>query len=87
MSSNEELSLSFYKCGMDVWSYKLEDKTYYLHVEDTSCPDCFKNLLNSYYVLMLQIQLKRNVTNAMSHLLLMVHYGIMFGYHTRRFSN
>ena len=50
MSSNEELSLFFYKCGMDVWSYKLEDKTYYLHVEDTSCSVCFKHLLNSYNV-------------------------------------
>ena len=36
-------------------------------------------------MLMLQIEFKRNVTNAMPHLLLMVHYGIMFGYHTRGF--
>ena len=28
-------------------------------------------------MLMLQIEFKRNVTNAMPHLLLMVHYGIM----------
>ena len=36
-------------------------------------------------MLMLQIEFKRNVTNAIPHLLLMVHYGIMFGYHTRGF--
>ena len=42
MSSNEELSLPFYKSGMDLWSCKLGDETYYLHVEDMSCPVCFK---------------------------------------------
>ena len=50
MSSNEKPSVSFYKCGMDVWSCKLGDKTYYVHGEDTSCPVCFKNFLNSYNV-------------------------------------
>ena len=50
MSSNEEPSVSFYKCGMDLWSCKLGDETYYLHVEDMSCPVCFKNLLNRYNV-------------------------------------
>ena len=48
MSSNEKPSVSFYKCGMDVWSCKLGDKTYYVHVENTSCPVCFKNFLNGY---------------------------------------
>ena len=50
MSSNEEPSVSFYKCGMDLWPCKLGDETYYLHVEDMSCPVCFKNLLNRYNV-------------------------------------
>ena len=50
MSSNEEPSVSFYKCGMDLWSCKLGDETYYLHVEGMSCPVCFKNLLIRYNV-------------------------------------
>ena len=37
-------------CGMGVWSCKLGDKTYFLHVEDASCPISYKNFLNSYNV-------------------------------------
>ena len=59
MSSNEKPSVSFYKCGMDVWSCKLGDKTYYLHVEDMSCPVCFKNFLNSY-------NMKRHLKSALA---------------------
>ena len=33
-----------------MWSCKLGDKTYYVHVDDTSCPVCFKNFSNSYSV-------------------------------------
>ena len=48
MSSNKEPSVSFNKSGIDVWSCKVGGKTYYLHVDDTSCPICFKNFANSH---------------------------------------